>query len=548
MGTSWITDVFDFTSLWTLLKYTLASALCGIVRALYKVFEIFAGLSTVTYKNKQVQLIDVFFTNQSVTNAYWGMALIGVAMAFGFAIIAVIRKMFDIEGKNQASMGTIIGNLFRCILFIVSLTLGISIVLYFSDTLMNQISYTFNNASKLHLQAEREFTDEELSAMARCLNTIGNYSFNGSYNSRYNINACYNEIRPEMQWLQKQGVFDYNYPTEDSNGNPINNWQNALQKIAAAASLGAEAKIDVYYESLSTAMLSVMDTIHTDKNFYPLQKFKRQDYMDFSVGASVPLDRMCFLAGTMHAARNDDYNTDPSFTDPVRGKFYTDGNNYYSIYNYVAIEECFHAGDIDYLYIYLTSLFMAAELMAIIGNCISRIFNMLFLYLIAPPFFATWPLDNGGKAKQWFTAFIIQSFSVFATVLSVRVVQIFIPIVASADLKLFDLTTKWGNGGYDQSINWLRPLDYLGKLMMIIVAFMTARKASGMVTGILADNAGWQAINASDSVGNAMRGLVGKAAGGLTNKAFGAARKAMNKGAGGGAGGAGGGAGGAGGG
>jgi len=528
--TSWITDALDVILEWVaFIKYVLAILLCGIVRALYRIYEIFAGISPVYYQGKPTKLMDVFFRNQSVTNAYWGMALIGIAMAFGFAIIALIRKIFDLNDKNQMSIGGIIGNLIRSIFFMVALSFGMTVVLKFSDVLLNQIGVLFENASSLHLELDREYTDDELSTMARVLNTIGNYSFNPTYNSRYNLNACFNEIRPEMEWLQKQGVFDYPYPRKDKDGNQINNWQNALQRIADAKGLSEPARADVYYTEMSNALMEVMDIIHTDKNFYPLKHFSRTSAENFSSNDSIPIDRMCFLAGTMDAAENEDFNKNPSVTDGLRGRFYLESEDEQtdlSIYSYDDVKESFSVTKIDFVYVYLTAIFMAAELLAIVGNCIARIFNVVFLYLIAPPFFATWSLDNGAKAKQWLTAFIIQNFSVFATVVSVRVVQLFIPIITSGDLVLFDWTTLPGTWA---EVNWAAPVNYLAKLLMIIVAFMTARKASGVVTGILADNAGMQAIGASDSVGGAMRGLVGKAAGGAVNLAAGGAAALVGK-------------------
>ncbi|MBR1692869.1 MAG: hypothetical protein IJ711_08865, partial [Lachnospiraceae bacterium] len=526
----WITGIFDQVLEWiAFLRYVVAIVLCGIVRALYRIYEIFAGIKPVYYQGKPTKLMNVFFHNQSVTNAYWGMALIGIAMAFGFAIIALIRKIFDLNDKNQMSIGGIIGNLLRSIFFMISLSFGMTVVLEFSDVLLNQIGVLFENASSLHLELDREYTDDELSAMARVLNTIGNYSFNPTYNSRYNLNACFNEIRPEMEWLQKQGVFDYPYPRKDKEGNQINNWQNALQRIANAKGLSEPARADVYYDEMSSALMEVMDIMHTDKNFFPLKHFSRTSAENFSSNSSIPLDRMCFLAGTMDAAENEDFNKNPSVTDALRGRFYLeseDSETDMSIYNYDDVKESFSVSKIDFVYIYLTAIFMAAELLAIVGNCIARIFNVIFLYLIAPPFFATWSLDNGAKAKQWLTAFIIQNFSVFATVLSVRVVQLFIPIITSGDLVLFDWTTLPGSWA---AVNWAAPVNYLAKLLMIIVAFLTARKASGVVTGILADNAGMQAIGASDSVGSAMRGLVGAAAGGAINLATGGAAALAGK-------------------
>ena len=47
--------------------------------------------------------------------------------------------------------------------------------------------------------------------MGRIYNTIGNHSMNPSYNSRYNINKCYNEIRGDLQYLDRTGMFEVYY-------------------------------------------------------------------------------------------------------------------------------------------------------------------------------------------------------------------------------------------------------------------------------------------------------------------------------------------------
>ncbi len=117
--------------------------------------------------------------------------------------------MFDLEGKQQQSLGQIIWSAIRSLFLIIGLTLVVSVVLSATSILMRQIDYIFNNAYHLDQPQEREFTEEEYAAMGRVLATIGNYSMIPNSNNRYNINLCFNDIRGDMDFLQKQGVFNY---------------------------------------------------------------------------------------------------------------------------------------------------------------------------------------------------------------------------------------------------------------------------------------------------------------------------------------------------
>ena len=47
--------------------------------------------------------------------------------------------------------------------------------------------------------------------MARIYNVIGNHAINASYDSRMNVNSCFNEIRSDMLILERKGVFDFDY-------------------------------------------------------------------------------------------------------------------------------------------------------------------------------------------------------------------------------------------------------------------------------------------------------------------------------------------------
>ena len=474
------------------LLYYLDIGLCKIVGVLDEMFQVFAGINKVTYNGERDYLVNVFFTNSTVSNVYWGMALIGIAMCFMFAIIAVTRRLFDYSGSTQQSLGQIMTTLLRSIMTIVGMSAIMIIMLNATNILMQQINYIFNDARNLDIPETIVYTDEQYAAMGRVFNTIGNYSLNPSSVSRYNINICFNEIRGDLYDLQRQGVFRYYYETDkDADGNKRRSWQSQLQKIVnAAPSLRRDLKLDVPYNALSEAIQETMEIMRTDASFRPLEKFSRIA----PNGMSVPMDRYVFLLGTMRAANQDEYNENPAFDDPLRGPYYTGEKDLYDL-DTVTEDFSISLVDMDYIVVYFAAAALIIDLVIIILNCVARIFNMLFLYIISPPILAIQPLDNGGKTKQWMTAFIAQSFGVFGTVISMRLLLVYLPIIVDAKLVLFENVF----------------VNFLAKLLLIYGGFETARKSNGILTGILTDSAGMQSTHAADMSSSA-GSLVGGAA------------------------------------
>ncbi len=459
------------SGIWYSILYGIAAGFCWIIGIVNQFFSVMSGMTKVHYEGKSDTLMNVFFGNTAVENVYWAMALIGILLCFVFAIIAAAKKATDSNDKIKQSLGDIITGLVKGIIIIISLTFVISITLNLSDKLLTQINYAFNNADTLGKEDTIEYTDDQFAAMARVLDTIGNYSLNPSYNSRYNLNSCYNEIRADLQYLVQQGVFDFYY--DDSSGAT---WQSALQKIVNAADMN-EMSFDVYDTAASDAILDCMEQLQTNSSFAPLQRYTRE-YSSYN--SSIPLDRMIFLMSTLRAAKNPIYNQNAAMDDPLRGAYYLGDK---SIYSYSDVSRDFDMSSIQFILLFMVALKLLWDLVVIILDCIARIFNMIFLYLVAPPFIGVMPLDDGAKFKQWITAFIVQCFGVFGTVISMRVLLLFIPIIANSDLVLFDNDI----------------LNLLGKLALILGGMSTAKRASSVLTGILADNAGYQAINATSN-------------------------------------------------
>ena len=491
------------------LFYYLERALCWIISILTKVFEVFAGLDRVSYNGKPDYLINIFINNKAVNNIYWGMAIIGMIMVFMFTIWAVIRKMADVNSKQQQSLGEIIGSAAKSFLIILSMTLIMNVVLSFTNKLMEQINFIFNNAYHLDQPVTREFSEEEYAAMGRVLATIGNYSIVQTSTNRYNLNLCYNDIRSDMYYLQQQGVFEYSYFTTDKNGNLEESWQSVLSRIAKSADLSLDAKVDVYNQGIASSITYAMEYLRNTSNPRPVPSVTR-NYIDDN---DIHLDRLVFLIGTTGAAKNEYFNKNPSMEDAVRGPYYY--NQGRSLYNFDQVEDDFNIGfKMDYLVVWMLAMALIYNLVVIILNCVTRIFNMLFLYIIAPPVIAVGPLDNGGKFKQWSIAFIVQAFSVFGTVIAMRILTIFLPIVISPQLVLFE----------NQPL-----LNMFAKFILVFGGFEAAKKSTSLLTGILADSAGWQSIQAGDMSGTASQALgrVSGVAKGAAGLAAGAAGKVL---------------------
>ena len=395
------------------LFYHIEAALCRIIGILTELFEVFAGLEQASYDGKSNYLINIFFSNKAISNIYWAMALIGIALTFGFTIWAVIKKMFDGSGKHQESQGQILTSGLRSIFLILGLTLIMTVVINGTNILMQQIDYIFNNAYHLDQPEERTFTGEEYAAMGRVLVTIGNHSLVSAKNNRYNLNVCYNTIKDDLALLQRQGVFDYSYYKTDDKGNEVETWQSVLAQIAKAGNLNRDVKVDIYNEDVANSILHAMEYLESNGVITPEEKVSRT----WSSDEKVHLDRMIFLMGTLHAAKNPAYNESPSLDDALRGPYLY--NKSRSIYNMNHVNEDFDIGfPTEYIVVLIAAVALIFDLLTIILNCIARIFNLLFLYIIAPPVIAASPLDNGGKFKQWTTAFLVQALSVFGTVIA----------------------------------------------------------------------------------------------------------------------------------
>lgn len=460
--------------------YLISTAVCRLVQLIYSFFRVFSGLSTVTYKGEEDYLINVFFQQPSINKAYWGMALIGIALMFAFLIAAVIRKLFDVNEKQKASYGQILMGAGKSILIILLMSGIVTVSINVTNVLIQRISYLFDIASNGNQSPKKTFTPEEFAYMNDVFEIIGQYSLNPSYTSRYNINSCFNDIRDDLLFLQDSGVFEYNYEVrKEENGKQViqQNWQLVLQKIAKTSNLKNNLSLDVYNQTVTDAILEAMNIIKANPEFRPLQTV----YASYETVADPPLDVVIFLTGTGNAAHNSYYNEHAAITDPIRAPYYNGTRSIYSL-SQVSDDFTIKLGGISYTIIIIIGALTIWQLLICVLTCATRIFNLMLLYIVAPPFAATIPLDDGQRFHQWVQAFVIQCVNVLGNIIMMRLVILYIPIILSSDLVLFE-------NGF---------LNLVGKAVLIYAGITAAARGSDMISGILQGNG----AGASAAAGN----------------------------------------------
>ena len=479
-GLNYLLENFLFEILFKIETY-----ICRGVGYMQQLFDVFTGTAMVSYDNSDSYLINVFFGNKAIAGVYWGMAAIGIVLSFIFAVTAVIRKMFDLDEKVKHTFGQILTGLLKSILIILSLNVAMTVVITSTNVLMKSVNNLFDEGQDIADGSPHiDFTNEQYAAMSRIFNTVGNYSLNPSYLSRYNLNACYNEIRSDLKYLSDTGMFNYDYEEPETEGGKYEvTWQSVLQELALAGDFNTEVAVDVYNEGIANAVGDCMKILKTDSGFHALESFDRKNRYDKN---KIDMGRMLFVIGTMGvgntaAARNEVFNEKPSLYDNLRKPYLLGVKDAYDLQQ-VNKDFSITASKMNYLVIYLAGTTILGVMALIVLNCIVRIFNLLFMYLIAPPIIAISPLDDGGKFRQWLTAFIVQAFSIFATVISMRLYLLFVPIIMSPSLEISSLPF----------------LNMLAKVVIIVAAAQAVLKANGILTGILSDQAGMQSIYAGD--------------------------------------------------
>ena len=178
---------------------------------------------------------------------------------------------------------------------------------------------------------------------------------------------------------------------------------------------------------------------------------KTNEILSMSVGMDTPsLGTVLFLATTLQAEENsagemsatemaealkngNDNDTMAGFTDGVRADYYSGKKNYW---NAGDVLSDFNITQVKTVLGLFMSLFVALMLIICTFVFITRIFEVMLLYIASPFFVATIPLDDGAKFNEWRNMFIAKLFSGFGMLIGMKLYIILVPIIMSSNLEL----------------------------------------------------------------------------------------------------------------
>lgn len=201
--------------------------------------------------------------------------------------------------------------------------------------------------------------------------------------------------------------------------------------------------------------------------------------------ADIRISNILFVISSLDAAkpgtpdRNlSDLNKEDSSAEAIsilsgnRGKFY---RGLLDPTKKSDVEPYFKLSKIDYLIGYGMGLFFVVVLGVALCKFMTRIFEVLLLFIVSPFFVAMMPLDDGEKLRGWQDLFVGKIFSGYGMVIAMQIYLILCPYVMSGNV-IFGKTSAEG--------------DYLIKLLFIAGGAFAILKAGSTMTSLMSQAAG----------------------------------------------------------
>jgi hypothetical protein len=214
------------------------------------------------------------------------------------------------------------------------------------------------------------------------------------------------------------------------------------------------------------------------------------------------VDSMIFLATTMNAAKNEDFNdANASFSDPVRGKYYSGAASYEALDNRGnrLCANDFDFKEIDYFTGYLLCGFMIFILFGAALMAVRRLFEIMLLYITAPLFVASMPLDEGKRFEGWRNMFVAKLVSVYGLIIMMTLYLALVPTIMGGSLNLsYGVSSAGVNLGAADGL-----MDSLLKTLLLLGGAFALKNSHSILLGIISPEAA-QSAQGSVLAGMAM--------------------------------------------
>lgn len=201
--------------------------------------------------------------------------------------------------------------------------------------------------------------------------------------------------------------------------------------------------------------------------------------IQYAMGASDgSLARTVFVVSSLDAAKNEAYNISGSkadevgIMDAVRKDFYIGEKHYYDKNE---VGQSFKFEKFDYIIGFSASIFLIVVLALCLLNFVSRIFEVIVLYIVSPFFVSIMPLDDGEKFKAWQDMFVAKLFSGYGSVIGMELYMMLCPQIIGGQIKFGEGTAE---------------ANYLIKLIFLLGGAWSVIKCGPMITQLLNFQAG----------------------------------------------------------
>jgi hypothetical protein len=127
------------------MMFDLYKALLGALAYLVNFVDILAGITPVMYQGEPVLLYDFFFMMTPISAVFWGITVIGMALALGFSILVVTQKVADL--KVEKTMGMVLGQIGKTFAIFLITPLLMIVLLQLTSVIMRQTDQLFDIAN-----------------------------------------------------------------------------------------------------------------------------------------------------------------------------------------------------------------------------------------------------------------------------------------------------------------------------------------------------------------------------------------------------------------
>lgn len=438
-------------------------ALCTLIFSIMDVLQILvrkvAGLDQIYYTSVDwtnsagqsndivLNFIQNIFLGQTpiLTNVFWALIILGVIMLFITTLIAILRSEYTMDTKSS-SKGRIIGQAFKAIFSFAV----VPIVAFFGMYLANIILQAVDSATTSGVSSSSisQSNIQGLFKQGTSANGTKTYIY---YNLLYTFNVpttatpisgmVFRASAYKANRIRYYSLFQENINNEDVGAGVFNLLSSNLDTASGFLD-------DCFANSyvLKTPVTLTVDPF-TGDYLYPLGSSA-----SYLTNSSVTFD---------------------SF----------DKNNVSLVWYY------YDLWSFDFIVCIAAFIIITKLLIYLVFGLMKRIFELVVLFLIAPPLASLMPLDNGDALKKWRGKFISKAIGTYAPIAGMNLIFIIIPLIST--IKFFNIP------GIDNLVN----------VLFVIVGLMSVKDLVTMVSELIgADDTLKSGEGMAKDVGNAVVG------------------------------------------